>query len=64
MVCLLSATRPRYMCCVKCCEVGTQSVFDTGAVRQLAINRAGFASTFRQILLKTLINGCYRMRRQ
>jgi hypothetical protein len=25
--------RPCYMCCVKCCEVGTESVFDTGAVR-------------------------------
>jgi len=24
---------PRYMCCVKCCEVGRESVFDTGAVR-------------------------------
>ena len=28
-------TRPRYMCCVKRCEVGTRSVFDTGAVRLL-----------------------------
>jgi hypothetical protein len=28
-------TRPRYMCCVKQCEVSTQSVFDTGAVRVL-----------------------------
>jgi len=28
-------TRPRYMFCMKRCEVGIQSVFDTGAVRLL-----------------------------
>jgi hypothetical protein len=35
-------TRPRHMCYAKRCEVGTQSVFDTGAVRLLRAAAVAF----------------------